>query len=324
MGKDKGIFIMFLQPNSRGKTAYLFPGQGSQAVGMGLALYQQSTAARDFFQAVDETLQSHFSHLLFYGPEEELKQTINTQPAVMTVSLACLKAMEETFGVEIMNDPSFLAGHSLGEYTSLVAAGALEGTDAVWLVRQRGRLMQEASEMIPSGMASIFGLDDLIVEEICQQAGVEISYFNAPDQIVVAGEKGALLRAMDMAIARGARRVIPLQVSGAFHTNLMASAREGMAKAISEITFSDPRLPIIANSNATPLTSIREVKDELMRETYTSVKWQQSIAYMWEHGVTKFVEIGPGRVLTGTVRRNSDDAETVSVSDVSSIEALVR
>ena len=289
---------------------------------MGLELYQQSTAAREFFEAVDEGLNIRFSHLLFYGPEEELKQTVNTQPAIMTVSLACLKAMEEVLGKEVLSKPSFVAGHSLGEYTSLVAAGVLDGPTAVWLARERGRLMQEASLRVPSGMAAILNLDDLVVEEICQQAGVEISHFNAPDQIVIAGEKRALVRAMDMALARGARRVVPLQVSGAFHTRLMESAQEGMAEALSQVSFSDPQLPIVANCDAKPLTSAEALKEGLLRQLCTSVKWQQSVAYMAEQGVSRFVEIGPGRMLTGMVKRINQHAETVNINDVSSIQAL--
>ena len=310
------------QIDDTGKIAFLFPGQGSQAVGMGLELYQQSPAARQVFEAVDEGLGARFSHLLFYGPEEELRQTINAQPAIMTVSLACLRAMEEALGEDATPQPSFVAGHSLGEYTSLVAVGVLEAPDAVGLVRERGRLMQEASMRVPSGMAAIMNLDELVIEEICQQTGTELSNINAADQIVIAGEKLALARAMDLALARGARRVVPLQVSGAFHTRLMAPAREGMATALGQVHFSDPRVPIVANCDAKPITSAEALKEELLRQLCTSVKWRQSVTFMVDEGVSRFLEIGPGRVLTGLVKRVSQEVETANISDLSTIQAL--
>ncbi len=306
----------------KGKVAFIFPGQGSQAVGMGLELYQHSPAAREFFEAVDEGLKMRFSHLLFYGPEEELRQTINTQPAIMTVSLACLIAMEETLGKEGMPQPYFVAGHSLGEYTSLVAAGVVDGPTAVRLVRERGRLMQDAAMRVPSGMAAVLNMDEKVIEEICRETGIEISNFNTPDQIVIAGEKRALARAMDMALAKGARRVVPLQVSGAFHTRLMASAQEGMAEALSQVSFSKPQYPVVANCNAQPLTTAEELKEELRQQLCTSVKWSQTVAYMAGQGVTRFMEIGPGRILTGMVKRISQESETVNISDLASIQGL--
>ncbi|MSQ40662.1 MAG: [acyl-carrier-protein] S-malonyltransferase [Dehalococcoidia bacterium] len=305
-----------------GKVAFIFPGQGSQAVGMGLELYQHSPAAREFFEAVDEGLKMRFSHLLFYGPEEELRQTINTQPAIMTVSLACLIAMEETLGKEGMPKPYFVAGHSLGEYTSLVAAGVVDGPTAVRLVRERGRLMQDAGMRVPSGMAAVLNMDEKVLEEICRDTGIEISNFNTPDQIVIAGEKRALARAMDMALAKGARRVVPLQVSGAFHTRLMASAQEGMAEALSQVSFSQPQYPVVANCTAQPLTTAEELKEELRQQLCTSVKWSQTVTYMTGQGVTRFMEIGPGRILTGMVKRISQESETVNINDLASIQAL--
>ena len=305
-----------------GTAAFIFPGQGSQAVGMGLELYQHSPAARQFFEAVDEGLHARFSHLLFYGPEEELRQTINTQPAIMTVSLACLIAMEEALGKEGMPQPYFVAGHSLGEYTSLVAAGVVDGPTAVRLVRERGRLMQDASIRVPSGMAAILNLDERVIEEICRKTGVEISNFNTPDQIVIAGEKRALARAMDLALAKGARRVVPLQVSGAFHTRFMASAQEGMAEALSQVSFSEPQYPVVANCDARALTTAEEIKEELLQQLCTSVKWTQTVSYMSDQGVTRFIEVGPGRTLTGLVKRISQEAETVNISDLASIQGL--
>ncbi len=307
-----------LGTNSKSRVAHVFPGQGSQTVGMGYRLYQSSSRAREVFEEADEALKFPVSKLCFEGPEEELRQTINAQPAIMTVSVACLKAASE---LNHRTKPAFVAGHSLGEYTALVAANVLGFADAIRLVRERGRLMQEAGEIRPGGMVAVIGLDEPILREVCRESGAEIANYNCSGQIVLSGSKDALSRAMELAKAKGARRVIPLQVSGAFHSTLMQPTVEGMAQAISQINFNNPEIPIVVNSTAQPVTTASEVKEELMRQLCNCVQWQPSVAYMVNEGVATFIEIGPGQVLSGLIRRISDRVQVLNMSDPDSIKA---
>jgi [acyl-carrier-protein] S-malonyltransferase len=307
-----------LETNSKSKVAHVFPGQGSQTVGMGYKLYKSSPRAREVFEEADEALKFPISKLCFEGPEEELRQTINAQPAIMTVSVACLKAASE---LNHQLKPAFMAGHSLGEYTALVAANVLGFADAIRLVRERGRLMQEAGEIRPGGMVAVIGLDELILREVCRESGAEIANYNCSGQVVLSGSKDALSRASEMAKAKGARRVIPLQVSGAFHSTLMQPTVEGMAQAISEIKFNDPQIPIVVNSTAQPVTTASEVKEELLRQLCNCVQWQPSVEYMVNEGVSTFIEIGPGQVLSGLIKRISDKVKVINMSDPDSIKA---
>jgi len=308
-----------LETKSKPKIAHVFPGQGSQSVGMGYKLYQSSPKAKEIFQEADEALQFSLSRLCFEGPEDELRQTINAQPAIMTVSIACLRAASE---VNHTVSPSFVAGHSLGEYTALVAANVLGFTDAIRLVRERGRLMQKAGEIKPGGMAAIIGLDEAALKEICRESGAEIANFNCSVQIVISGSTEALERAMELAKARDARRVIPLQVSGAFHSTLMQPTIEGLSEAISQINFRTPEIPIVVNSTAQPVTTAEGVKDELLRQLCNCVQWQPSIEYMVGEGISTFIEIGPGQVLSGLIKRISDKVRVLNMSDPESIKAL--
>jgi [acyl-carrier-protein] S-malonyltransferase len=308
-----------LETKSKSKTAHVFPGQGSQSVGMGHKLYQSSPKAKEVFEEADEALRFSISRLCFEGPEEELRQTINAQPAIMTVSIACLRAASP---VNHSVSPAFVAGHSLGEYTALVAANVLSFTDAIRLVRERGRLMQRAGEIKPGGMAAVIGLDKAVLREICRESGAEIANFNCSVQIVISGSKEALARAMDSAKARGARSVISLQVSGAFHSTLMQPTIEGMSEAISRISFRTPKVPIVVNSTAQPVTTAEGVKEELLRQLCNCVQWQPSVEYMVGEGVSTFIEIGPGRVLSGLIKRISDKVQVLNVSDPESIKAL--
>jgi len=301
------------------KMACIFPGQGSQAVGMGYSLYQASRQAREAFEEADSALQIHLSQLCFEGPEEKLRDTINAQPAILTTSIACLRAASE-FGTSLK--PAIVAGHSLGEYTALVAANVISFADAVWLVRERGRLMQEAGKVRPGGMAAIIGLDEESLEEVCRETGSQIANFNCSGQIVISGTRESLARSMDLAKARGARRAIPLQVSGAFHSVLMQPTVEGMAEAISRVDFSDPLMPVVANSTAQPLTTADEVKEELLQQLCNCVQWQPSVEYMVDSGVSTFVEIGPGQVLTGLIKRIRNEVEVFNMSDPDSINAI--
>ena len=308
-----------LETKSKPKIAHVFPGQGSQSVGMGYKLCQSSPKAKEVFQEADEALRFSISRLCFEGPEDELRQTINAQPAIMTVSIACLRAASE---VNHTVSPSFVAGHSLGEYTALVAANVLGFADAIRLVRERGRLMQKAGEIKPGGMAAVIGLDEAILREICRESGAEIANFNCSLQIVISGSKEALARAMELAKARDARRVILLQVSGAFHSTLMQPTIEGLSQAIAQINFRTPEVPIVVNSTAQPVTTAEGVKEELLRQLCNCVQWQPSVEYMVEEGVSTFIEIGPGQVLSGLIKRISNKVQVLNMSDPESIKAL--
>jgi [acyl-carrier-protein] S-malonyltransferase len=259
------------------------------------------------------------SRLCFEGPEEELCDTINAQPAILTTSIACLRAASE-YGIPLK--PVLVAGHSLGEYTALVAANVIEFSDAVRLVRERGRLMHKAGKTKPGGMAAIIGLDEASLEEVCLETGAHIANLNCSGQIAISGTRESLARSMDLAKARGARRVVPLQVSGAFHSVLMQPMVEGMAQAISHVSFSLPQVPVVANSTAQPLTSPDEVKEELLRQLCHCVQWQPSVEYMVGVGVSTFIEIGPGQVLSGLIKRISNEVQVLNMSDLESIKAI--
>ena len=310
------------------KIAYVFPGQGAQHVGMGLELYESSRAAKDIFDQVDDILSIPLSKLVFNGPQEELDKTINSQPAIMATSLACLKALSEFHDLDTCR-PAVLAGHSLGEYTSLVVSGALDMDDGIRLVRERGRLMQEASEMHAGGMAAIIGLDEITIEEICLETGAEIANINCDDQIVISGDKMCVARAVDMASIRGARKAIPLAVSGAFHSSLMSPAQRGLAMAINEAPFRDPSIPIIANSTSATLTSARAVKYELQTQLCSCVQWKNSVSCMIDNGVSSFIEFGPGKVLGSLIKRityapmyRDRHVEVLNVTDLSSAKKV--
>jgi [acyl-carrier-protein] S-malonyltransferase len=304
----------------KSNVAYVFPGQGSQRVGMGWGLYDAFASVRELFEEADDTLGFPLSRLCFEGPEEELSQTVNSQPAILTVSVACMRAADEVSGALAI--PSFVAGHSLGEYTALVTTGVLDFKEAVRLTRQRGRLMQEAGEKVPGGMAAVIGLDEVSVEEVCQETGAYISNINSPGQIVISGSRETLARAMDLARAMGARRVLPLRVSGAFHSMLMQPAVDGMAQAISNIYFHDPNVPIVVNSTAQPVTIAAEIRNELLRQISSCVQWQKSVEYMVASGVDTFVEIGPGQVLNGLIKRIHQEARILNVEDVTPVNGI--
>ena len=300
---------------TKGKVACVFPGQGSQAVGMGLNLYTQFPSAKDVFDEVDQTLGFSLSRLCFEGPEDELTQTINVQPAVLTVSIACLKAAEEIIGSSLPL-PDIVAGHSLGEYTALVVAGVLSLSEAARLVRERGRLMNEAARVSPGGMVAVLGLDEKTVGDICISADTEISNINCPGQIVVSGAEEKLAEFRRLAEVRGARRTIRLKVSGAFHSRLMQPAAEGLKKAISEFTFSEPLIPIMANVTANTVIDAKAIKEELADQIIHCVQWQASVENMIASGVTRFVEIGHGQVLADLVKRINPAVPVLNIGDV--------
>ncbi len=305
--------------NKEAMIAFVFPGQGSQTVGMGRDLCDRSPAARAVFEEADSSLGFPLSRLCFEGPEEELRRTIYAQPAIVTVSSAYLRTISEETG-QTDPPPAFVAGHSLGEYTALVAAGALSLADTVRLVHERGRLMEEASERAPGGMAAIIGLDEETVEEVCRETGAKAANINSSQQIVISGTRETLAWAMDLARARGARQTIPLQVAGAFHSPLMQPAADGLAKALNRFTLCDPQVPIIANSTAQPATTAAQLQEELLWQLCHCVQWERSIQYMLDQGVSTFVEIGPGRVLSGLIKRISKDAQVFDISNIASLK----
>ena len=305
-----------------GDVALIFPGQGSQTVGMGADLYAASPAAKDTFDEADEVLGTHLSKLCFSGPEEELRQTYNAQPAILTASIAALRAITETTGQDLKSLPMYVAGHSLGEYTALVSAGSLSFADALKLVRERGRLMQAAGEARAGTMAAIIGLDESSVELLCQQTGAEIGNINSDGQIVISGPKDAVVRALDLSRAQGARMVVPLQVSGAFHSSLMQPAVPGMRLALEQVSIEHSAVPVISNTAAIPLLNPAAIKNELVLQIYKCVQWSRSIEYMAGHGVNTFIEVGPGRVLSGLVKRIAKDAQTINVGNVPTLRAF--
>ncbi len=302
------------------KVAYVFPGQGSQWVGMGRDLYDNFDAARVVFEQADDALGFPLSRLCFEGPEEELRQTVNAQPAIVTVSFACLKAVNEVG--DNLSPPTFIAGHSLGEYTALAAAEVLDFADTVYLARERGRLMHEAGLKQPGGMVAVIGLDEALLAEVCTQTGTRIANINCPGQLVISGAEKNLVQAADVAKSRGANRTIRLQVSGAFHTPLMQPAVDSMSGIIATLSFRQPVVPIIANTTAKPVTTGEQVKAELLEQLCHCVQWQRSIEYMADNAVSTFVEIGPGKVLTGLIKRINKGVKLTNIGDVEAIRNL--
>jgi [acyl-carrier-protein] S-malonyltransferase len=303
--------------------AYIFPGQGAQKVGMGKDLFESSEAARSVFQEADKTLGFSLSKLCFEGPEEELRLTINAQPALVTMSIAAYQAALQAADKTKVTAPVYLAGHSLGEYTALVPAGVLDFASAVYLARERGRLMFEAGQKTPGSMAAIIGLDEAMVKTVCQETGTWLANINCPGQLVISGAKENIDKAIETAKAKGAARAIPLQVSGAFHSPLMQSAVEGLASAMANLNFKDPVIPVVANTSALPLTSVQAIKDELLQQLCSSVQWQRSVEYMLRNGTTVFMEIGSGNVLTGLVKRIDKNVRTVNVGTLAELGNLV-
>ena len=306
------------------KTAYVFPGQGSQWVGMGYDLYENFVTARAVFEQADKVLGFPLSQLCFEGPEDELRKTINAQPALVTVSFACLEAIFNKVDGSKMPPPSFVAGHSLGEYTALAAARVLDFPTTVYLAKERGRLMHEAGLRQPGGMMAVIGLDEALLAEVCHETDTRLANINCPGQLVISGAEKNLAEARDLAEAKGARRLIPLSVSGAFHTPLMQPAVDGMSEIIDALTFREPVIPVVANTTAQPLTTAEQVKSELLDQLCNSVQWQRSIEYMINEGVSTFIEIGPGRVLAGLIKRIDKSAQTVNIGDAQAIRNMAQ
>ena len=303
---------------------FVFPGQGSQKIGMGKDIYENFSSARDVFHEVDDAISFNLSKLIFEGTEEELKKTENTQPALMAVSIAFSEVMKKEFGFDLSEKAKFFAGHSLGEYTALCAAGAISLRDTARILRIRGKAMAEAC---PSGgaMAAILGLDINQVEEITKEAGsdtetVQIANDNSVGQIVVSGHAEAVKKAAEIAQSRGAKRAVMLPVSGPFHSELMQPAAKILEDILSDIEFKTPTRPIIANVTAKAETE--NFKELLLKQITSRVRWVESIRYAESQGVSKCIEIGAGRVLTGLVKRISPNMQLVNINSVESLEYL--
>jgi len=301
------------------KTALVFPGQGSQFVGMAQDLVATYPQARAIFEQADATLGFALSQLCFAGPDADLTDTINAQPALLAHGVAAWRVLA-AHSPELI--PAFTAGHSLGEYTALVAAGALEFADAIKLVRERGRVMKAAGEANPGAMAAIIGMDDAPLKAVCDEAGAQIANYNAPGQIVITGTKDALDRASTLAKQRGARRVIPLAVSIAAHSRLMESAAQEFAAIVADVPMRNPAIPVISNVTAQAMTRADEIREEMVAQLTSSVQWTKSIEYLVAQGVTKFIELGPKDVLAGLIRRINKDVQAISVGDVASVKGL--
>jgi [acyl-carrier-protein] S-malonyltransferase len=311
-------FLSFTDPVHADR-AFVFPGQGAQSVGMGKDLYEQFPAAREIYDRADEILGFGLSRICFEGPEEELQQTRNTQPAIAVTSLALLRVATE-LNPTLLERPAFVAGHSLGEYSALVAAGSLPFDEAVRLLRTRGELMQSAGDRNPGTMAAVLGLDVSDCEEVCREAGAEICNVNAPGQIVIGGRREAVVRALDYAKARGAVKVIPLSVSGAFHSSLMRPAADGMVQPVATANIGDPLIPVVANCTATPVTKEVDIRHELVDQVCRPVQWSQTVDFLGAQGVETFLEFGPGRVLTAIIKRMLRKSNCINVNDASSVQ----
>lgn len=314
-------------------TALVFPGQGSQSVGMGKALADQFPAAAEVFARVDAALGESLSRVIFEGPEAELTLTANAQPALMATSLAVVRVLESEAGLDVQRDAAFVAGHSLGEYSALCAAGALTLEDTARLLRIRGEAMQKAVPVGEGAMAAILGLDFSEVSKIAGEAARELhpsgaicqaANDNGGGQVVISGTKGAVERAMELAKLKGAKRALALPVSAPFHCSLMQPAAEAMAEALEATTILAPKTPLVANVSASAVADPAVIRDNLVAQVTGTVRWRESVLYMSGRGVTRFVELGAGKVLAGLIKRIADGATASSVgtpADVATFKA---
>ncbi|MBI4183255.1 MAG: ACP S-malonyltransferase [Proteobacteria bacterium] len=308
--------------------AFVFPGQGSQAVGMGRELAEAFAEARYLFEEVDEALRARLSRLMFEGPESELTLTENAQPALMAVSLAALRVLERDGGVDLARHAAFVAGHSLGEYSALAAVGALDVATTARLLRTRGRAMQEAVPVGAGAMAALLGADlegaRFVVEEAAQGEVLACANDNAPGQVVVSGARAAVERAVAAAARRGIRRAVMLPVSAPFHCPLMAPAADVMAEALANVEIRVPRVPVVANASAEPALVPETIRRLLVEQVTAMVRWRESVLHMKACGVDTLVEVGAGRVLTGLARRIDGEMTGIAVEKPADVEAFLK
>lgn len=302
-----------------GKTAFVFPGQGAQSVGMGKDFYEANPASREIIDSADQALGFPLSKLMFEGPDGELKKTFNTQPALLTASIAALAALRER-GIA----PDYVAGHSLGEYSALVASGVLGFEDAVKLVRARGEFMEAAVPGGQGAMAAVLGADRSALEQLCRSITeegllVEMANINCPGQIVVSGSKEGVAAVGERVKEAGGKRAIPLEVSGPFHSSLMKEAAGKLAAKLAEAAFHEPAVPVVANVTARPAENADRIRELLVEQVYSPVLWEDTVAYLIAEGVDTFVEIGPGNVLTGLVKKMD---KTVKLININTLESL--
>jgi [acyl-carrier-protein] S-malonyltransferase len=306
--------------------AFVFPGQGSQAVGMGKGLAETFASARAVFDEVDAALGDKLSTIMWEGPAERVTLTENAQPALVAVALAAMRVLETEAGVDLKCDAAFVAGHSVGEFSALAAAGSISLADAVRLVRIRGRAMQEAVPVGVGAMAALLGVDFAQAAEIAAEAAqgeiVQAANDNGGGQVVVSGHKGAVERAVEVAKAKGVRRAMMLPVSGPFHSALMQPAADVMADALAKVTVKAPCVPLVANVLARSTTDPAEIVRGLVAQVTGTVRWRESVAYMAEKGVTTFYEVGSGKVLTGLVKRIAEGATGVSIGTPEDVAAF--
>lgn len=300
----------------------LFPGQGSQFVGMGRDLAESSAAARAVFEEADETLGFPLSRLCFEGPDEELTATVNAQPAILVHSIAAYRAVQERLG-----PVALAAGHSLGEFSAYVAAGSLSLADGVRTVRRRGELMYRSGQERPGAMAAVLGLDDDVVERICAEVSTDArtcvaANFNAPGQVVVSGDTEAVDRAIEVLRAAGARRAMRLNVSGAFHSPLMRVAEAGLREQLEAVAFTAPSFPVVANVTAQPVADVAIARELLVRQLTSPVRWTACMGAMLAAGVDRFIELGPGNVLSGLLRRIDREAASLAVGTAAQTAAM--
>lgn len=304
------------------KTAFIFPGQGSQYPGMGRELAEKYPAARKVFDEADRALGFPLSKLCFEGPAEELQLTANTQPAILTVSVAAAEVLRE-LGV----GADYVAGHSLGEYSALVAAGSLLLADAVQLVRKRGQFMQEAVPAGQGAMAALLGFDPAATAEVCREAAqgevVSPANLNSPGQLVIAGHKSAVERAVELAKKRGAKRAVILNVSAPFHCSLLQPAQDRLAVELDRVEFRDPQIPLVNNADARVLRTKEEALDGLKRQVTAPVRWEESVRRLRNESVSLFIELGPGKVLSGLVRQIDRQVDCLHVEDVNSLDEVL-